>query len=426
MALPGRLNRVLAFLTGSQPVVEEPPGEHQRTASAERSVAGGPHEPPQADGPLSTGHSFPRRLGAVPGFDPDKPSITVARGGSTVRVRIPKGKGAPRKVAKRGQVHQFSFRSRRRMLALVNAVDQPSVKLDDLYFITLTYQQQDQAADASKRDLEKFLKRFERKYGPTWLLWKLEPQKRGTPHYHLLVHLMGRELEELQEFVAVEWWEIAGRGNQNHLLFHCGMLGNRPCVERCWSWNGVACYAGKYIGKKTSGDEEWQHPGRYWGERHKHLAPMNFRTENVSDREAVLLRRMICRHLEHQAPPRYYAKGVRGAGIDLPGFSIPAGRQFEINKQRGVVAVAKAVQEFSLLIGRKLRPQPWRSRFSQGGLSAFIPSATFDRYVALARKEAAGSPNVMQSCLALPSNQRRVYLSDLKRGHVQDVPRGTS
>ena len=87
------------------------------------------------------------------------------------------------------------------MLALVNAVDQPSVKLDDLYFITLTYQQQDQAADASKRDLEKFLKRFERKYGPTWLLWKLEPQKRGTPHYHLLVHLMGRELEEQAELL---------------------------------------------------------------------------------------------------------------------------------------------------------------------------------------------------------------------------------
>ena len=79
-------------------------------------------------------------------------------------------------------------------------------------------------------------------------IWKLEPQERGAPHYHCLI--WGVDEEDLFDFVAYTWYEIAGNNDRNHLKFHLGLLPNsKPCVSKVRSWRGVWAYASKYLGK---------------------------------------------------------------------------------------------------------------------------------------------------------------------------------
>lgn len=159
----------------------------------------------------------------------------------------------------RGAVKGFSEASRRRLLQTVR-----SIKLDaDLpLFITLTYPNVFPDARSSKRHLKMFFERFKRAFPAHGSIWKLEPQKRGAPHYHILSWNL--DPEQAQDFVPVAWYEIAGGSDLNHLLWHGGALGNQHCVQQVYSHNGVLRYASKYLGK-TFEVEGWENVGRFWG-----------------------------------------------------------------------------------------------------------------------------------------------------------------
>ena len=94
------------------------------------------------------------------------------------------------------------------------------------------------------------------------LIWKLEPQKRGAPHYHMLAWNVSRS--ELYTFVPKVWFDIAGNGDDKHLTWHMGGFNNEHCVQQVRTWNGVRSYASKYLGK-TFEVEGWTKVGRYWG-----------------------------------------------------------------------------------------------------------------------------------------------------------------
>lgn len=132
-------------------------------------------------------------------------------------------------------------------------------------FVTLTYPERFPDVKEAKRDLKIFLQRLERRFPAAGYIWKLEPQERGAPHYHLLV--WGVQLVELFPWVVSAWFAIAGQGDINHRLFHSGSLeGSRPCVEAVRTWRGVWSYASKYLGK-TFEVAEWgqKWTGRFWG-----------------------------------------------------------------------------------------------------------------------------------------------------------------
>ena len=159
----------------------------------------------------------------------------------------------------RGAVKGFSVASRRRLLQLVR-----SIKLDAELplFITLTYPETFPDAKSSKKHLDTFFKRFNRAFPAHGSIWKLEPQKRGAPHYHLLT--WGSQLQEVAEFVPGAWFEIAGGGDPKHLHWHMGLFKNQHCVQQVYNQKGVLAYAAKYLGK-TFEVEGWQKVGRYWG-----------------------------------------------------------------------------------------------------------------------------------------------------------------
>jgi hypothetical protein len=163
---------------------------------------------------------------------------------------------------KRSSIKGFSNSSRRRLLETI-----ATVKKDAQLplFVTLTYPSKFPTVERAKRDLKVFIQRFNRKFPSAGAIWKLEPQERGAPHYHLLV--WGCKKIQLLSFVVNNWYEIAGDGDKNHYLFHLGALkGSQPCVSEVRSWRGVWAYAAKYLGK-TFEVADWGKlwTGRFWG-----------------------------------------------------------------------------------------------------------------------------------------------------------------
>lgn len=155
----------------------------------------------------------------------------------------------------RKPITRFSPKARKNMLETVSRVDWSKGKA---VFITLTYHQIKPDARACKRDLRTFLKRLYRKYGNKAVVWRIERQKRGAWHFHMIVfNLPFFPIETL-----LEWWrEITGQ----------------PTITQCdiqviQSAKKARSYVAKYCGKADTGSLDYltnlpgySLPGRFWG-----------------------------------------------------------------------------------------------------------------------------------------------------------------
>ena len=121
-------------------------------------------------------------------------------------------------------------------------------------FVTLTYPARwDPDPERWKRDLHAWVRRLLRRYPHASVIWRLEFQERGAPHFHLLV--FGVEFIPAR-WVSRTWAEVVGSGDPRH-----ERAGTR--VERVRSWRGVMRYASKYLAKPQEGPTGWT--GRVWG-----------------------------------------------------------------------------------------------------------------------------------------------------------------
>jgi hypothetical protein len=147
---------------------------------------------------------------------------------------------------KRGKINGFSYSSRRRLMMTIARVRRDAALP---MFVTLTYPDNFPDPAESKVHLDIFIKRFRRAFPAGGLVWKLEPQQRGAPHFHCLV--WGVDLLSLMAFVPVAWFEIAGGGDPKHIAWHRGFCGhgNKHCVQQVQTFKGVWYYASKYLGK---------------------------------------------------------------------------------------------------------------------------------------------------------------------------------
>lgn len=174
-------------------------------------------------------------------------------GGSLIKVVKPRISVKQAGGGIRGRVSGFSKNSRRRLMRTLGQVDKEEMPV----FVTLTYPGEwDPNYKTWKRDLDRFLKRLVYKFEGVSGVWKLEPQKRGAPHYHLII--WGANYGRLLRFVADAWYQVVGSGDNRHLL-----AGTR--VEMVRSWKGVMSYSAKYLGKVVEMPDGWENVGRYWG-----------------------------------------------------------------------------------------------------------------------------------------------------------------
>lgn len=160
---------------------------------------------------------------------------------------------------KRGRISEFTKKSRLRLMREMSKMRRDALPV----LVTLTYPAvYPDNPKIWKRHLDNFLKRLQRKYPNISGVWKLEPQKRGAPHFHLLV--WGAPYLGLLHCVALMWFQVVGSGDEKHLR-----AGTR--VEQVKSQRGVMFYASKYLGKEITVD--WGCAGRFWGKFGKESLP---------------------------------------------------------------------------------------------------------------------------------------------------------
>lgn len=189
----------------------------------------------------------------------DSFGVDVYRGAAFVRV----GAGCsfpPGSVgADRAAVCSMSAASRRRLLYLAARLRVTKVRRS--LFITLTYPGVFPDPVVAKRDLATWWKRAERKWPSASCIWRVEPQRRGAPHFHLLVFGVGF-LDK--QWLSESWYSVVGSDDPRHL--RAGTQVARPD-----NVNSLISYIGKELCGEKPGhfieqsSGEIVPSGRCWG-----------------------------------------------------------------------------------------------------------------------------------------------------------------
>lgn len=177
----------------------------------------------------------------------------------------------------RGKVSAFSRASRLRLLQKMHTIK--PVGNFHATFITLTYGQEFPSPTVAKRHMDNFLKRLRRRWLYSSGFWRFEFQKRGAPHFHLL--LFG--LPFVPKDTIAKWW-----ANTIGLQFQDTSSGEPRApftrIEAIRSHRKAAAYVSKYVAKcddsgfnfpaYLTAEGEFIHPqtgeisqsiGRWWG-----------------------------------------------------------------------------------------------------------------------------------------------------------------
>ena len=182
------------------------------------------------------------------------------QGNLILAVDLVPSKGNPN-PSPRGEIKGFSKASRKRMIRecarLGSAIP---------IFVTLTYPK-DYPSDPSqwKRDLDSWWKRAKRKDASLSAIWRLEPQERNAPHYHLLIY----RKDGKRPFLPHQWvsasWAAVTNGNSDS----CSR------VEALKSHRGGMFYAAKYCAKLGDGSVPggWEKVGKHWGKLNVSMLP---------------------------------------------------------------------------------------------------------------------------------------------------------
>jgi hypothetical protein len=261
--------------------------------------------------------------------------VEFADGGNVVRYRG--GRGAPpaRRV-ERGPILEFTSKSRHALLTFMNSIDRSKIVAQRVWFLTLTYPAVWPADFKTwKLHLKKFVQRLERAYGHLGIVWKLEPQRRGAPHFHLLVLVSpemcsglcavgekryndrrvtiweGGQLRSFRRFCSQAWYEVVASEDLKHLA---AGVSCEPMEE----WSKVVAYAGKYLGKGCDFVDvetgEMRQCGRFWAVRRRELWPIRIVTMTCSREDWIRARRVFRHYLEKKG------RDLRGHTNGVPCF----------------------------------------------------------------------------------------------------------
>jgi hypothetical protein len=223
----------------------------------------------------------------------DYPQHRVEIVGKVARVRSIWVAPYPSKGA-RGKVTTLSFQSRRRLYEFLLSIDWDAIEDDRIRVVTLTYHENyPKDGKGVKRHLHNFRREIMRDYPGSILIWKLEYQARGAPHFHLIwitptpqplgnyqiVNSKGvvfydrvakRALESghtgLRSDIQEKWNRITGEDWDN---FNAGTE-----VDEVKKKGAIAAYLCKYMAKQgrwngkgyqTTPPKWFSECGRWWG-----------------------------------------------------------------------------------------------------------------------------------------------------------------
>lgn len=217
---------------------------------------------------------------------------------------------------KKQKIGRFTAKSKRKLQHRFAQLDRGKLKYLPK-MLTLTYPKKYSSDPAVwKKNLDDFLEHhFKLDFPNAFIIWKLEPQRRGAPHYHLLIFSddskVLNQVYTQKEKLAKSWYQVVDSGDEKHLRagirvgFAPKTKNGRPIKKRAEdfaNWDMVSGYVAKYLGKVTglfksesNGDKEIKQVGRYWGIYNRSLYSQ-FVTEKsiqLSEAEYMKLKKMV-------------------------------------------------------------------------------------------------------------------------------------
>lgn len=174
------------------------------------------------------------------------------------RLKVSFRRAAISTVSTRGRIVGWSRKSRKRMMDLLAAWRTNK----SMWFVTLTYHDYPAEPRAWKRDMDAFLKRLRRKYPNVGGMWKLEFQRRGAPHFHLLLAI-DTDYFDLMRFVTDAWADIAHKHSQYRGAYATNV---RTIISRRHAMHYAAKYMSKSLPERVDGEGEVTEVrcGRFW------------------------------------------------------------------------------------------------------------------------------------------------------------------
>lgn len=225
---------------------------------------------------------------------PGAGQLTISVGGSLVRLERPGlNRSMPRPDAKRGRIKEWSSKSRMALKCVLGRLRRDA--LAGSHFVSLTYPADFPAPDdhgVYKNHLRVMGQAMVREFGDgAAAVWKLEFQKRGAAHYHLLAFGLGPDVVKVRQWFARRWFEIVGSDDDKH--FRAGTQ-----VDTARSVGGAMSYLCKYLAKDDQ-TRPGNFTGRYWGKINGKALPdaspvlLSFESEHEANMLARCMRKII-------------------------------------------------------------------------------------------------------------------------------------
>jgi len=188
---------------------------------------------------------------------------------------------------KRGPIKEFSDKSRKNFIKALLSLERSPV-----HMVTLTYPDRYPGPQEAKNHLHHFAVRLMLTFPKAWFYWKLEPQRRGAPHFHLLGDFADdMPPAALRSWVSAVWFQVVGSKDLRHLR-----AGTR--VDVIQGHRHLVRYLTKYV-SKPQGHANWESPGRFWGKIGTSNIPVSQGVHfTLGRREVIQLRRLIRRWLK--------------------------------------------------------------------------------------------------------------------------------
>lgn len=181
-------------------------------------------------------------------------------------------------------------------------------KLQQPTFVTLTYHHgADNDPDRHQRDRNAFLTALRRTVDGLQYIWRLEPQQRGTPHFHVIlwqsIDADPVDPDTLAREIRAIWHRLADPESAHHAAYGTH-------IRQIDSYRKALSYVSKYCAKEDQPDAAKLN-GRRWGTSTD--LPINaIHQQILSETEFLCLRRLVKRLLRARGgKARRYAKRVR-------------------------------------------------------------------------------------------------------------------
>ena len=207
----------------------------------------------------------------------------------------------------------YSRESRNRFIKLLMSIDYNKAGVP--FFYTLTYPGEFSSDPRVwKRDLRIFYDRLRYKFPNMYGTWRLEPQKRGAPHFcGFLWGCPGLETMEGKKEFSKDWYEVVGSGDKRHLRAGTGIDVEKDIQQRIF-------YMAKYQTKAEKGGvkQEFDYPvGRYWGVWNRKKLEIKKEEFELDKNLFFKVRRVMRKKLERRLTKNKYREVIKGKSSGL-------------------------------------------------------------------------------------------------------------